>query len=120
MLVFARSEAGYVLQCETKPKSSRGGNSMSATLKKTNSFALSLLVLAVLLFGIVPSAMADVYGVILGTVTDPSGAVVPGAKVVLRNTGTGLARTAATNASGYYEFLAVPVGENYSVEVDAQ
>jgi len=63
---------------------------------------------------------ADVFGTILGTVTDTSGAVVPSAKVVLRNAGTGLARGAATDASGNYEFLAVPVGENYSVEVEAQ
>ena len=31
-------------------------------------------------------------GTILGTVTDPSGAVVAGAKVTVKNTGTGLER----------------------------
>jgi carboxypeptidase family protein len=62
---------------------------------------------------------ADVYGVILGTVTDPSGAVVPGAKVVLQNNHTGLKREAQTDAAGNYEFLAIPVGEDYAVVVEA-
>ena len=36
-------------------------------------------------------ARADVYGKIRGIVTDPSGAVIPKAKVVATNTGTGIA-----------------------------
>jgi len=43
-------------------------------------------------------------GRILGTVTDKSGAVVPGATVVVRNTATDVARTLSTSSSG--EFLA--------------
>ena len=38
-------------------------------------------------------------GTILGTVTDPSGAVVAGATVKVRNVDTGLERTTATSAS---------------------
>src|SRR5689334_17457255 len=41
-------------------------------------------------------------GTILGTVTDPSGAVVAGAKVVVRNVATGLERTTQTSADGSY------------------
>lgn len=69
---------------------------------------------------ITPRGMADVYGVVLGTVTDTSGAVIPGAKVVLRNSHTGLVRQAVTDSSGNYEFLVVPVGQGYSVEVQSQ
>jgi hypothetical protein len=79
--------------------------------------------LVALLATVLPVAMplrADVFGVILGTVVDTSGAVAPGAKVVLRNADTGLLREAATDASGNYEFLAVPVGENYVVEVSVE
>ena len=43
-------------------------------------------------------------GRILGTVTDKSGAVVPGATVVVKNTATDVTRTLATSSSG--EFLA--------------
>jgi len=62
---------------------------------------------------------ADVTGAILGVVTDPSGAAVPAAAVTLRNPNTGLERKATTDTTGSYEFLRVPVGENYSVEVTA-
>src|SRR5262249_28539875 len=41
-------------------------------------------------------------GNIVGTVTDPSGSVVPGATVKVTDVGTGLTRSATTNADGYY------------------
>ena len=53
-----------------------------------------------------------------GTVTDPSGAVMPGATVVVRNQGTGLERTMTTNNSGGFEFPALPVG-TYQIKVQA-
>jgi hypothetical protein len=40
--------------------------------------------------------------VLTGTVTDASGAVMPGVKVTITNSGTGVARTLETNASGAY------------------
>src|SRR6267142_2013343 len=63
---------------------------------------------------------AEVTAGILGTVTDPSGAAVANATVILKNAKTGLERRIQTNSSGGYEFLAVPVGENYSVRVEAR
>ncbi|MGH9446578.1 MAG: carboxypeptidase-like regulatory domain-containing protein, partial [Terriglobia bacterium] len=39
-----------------------------------------------------------------GTVTDPSGAVVPGAHVRLARTATGAVRSTITGADGLYEF----------------
>jgi Carboxypeptidase regulatory-like domain len=39
---------------------------------------------------------------ITGIATDPSGAVVQGAEVTVTNQATNLARTVATNASGFY------------------
>lgn len=78
-----------------------------------------LLAVAILtIFCIGRPLMADVTGTVLGTVTDPSGAAVAAAEVRLTNPSTGLARTAMSNDAGYYEFLAVPVGENYVVEVE--
>jgi Carboxypeptidase regulatory-like domain/TonB-dependent Receptor Plug Domain/TonB dependent receptor len=55
-------------------------------------------------------------GTILGTVTDPSGAVVAGAKVTVKNTGTGLARSTETSADGSYALPELPIG-TYSVTV---
>ncbi len=62
---------------------------------------------------------ADVNGRFLGTVSDPSGAAVPRAKVSLRNPETGLVRETVTDEAGSYEFLAVPVGDDYIIEVEA-
>lgn len=53
-------------------------------------------------------------GTILGTVTDPSGAVVAGATVKVRNVATGLERTTATSADGSYAVPELPIG-TYSV-----
>lgn len=57
-------------------------------------------------------------GSIVGTVTDPSGAVVSDAKVVITNSGTGQALSLTTNASGAYNSGAIAPG-NYKVEVSA-
>ncbi|HUE90166.1 MAG TPA: TonB-dependent receptor [Vicinamibacterales bacterium] len=43
-----------------------------------------------------------------GTVTDNTGAVMPGVTVTLRNMDTGLVRVSVTNESGRYHFPAVP------------
>ena len=42
------------------------------------------------------------YGSLVGTVTDQSGAVVPAAAVTVKNTNTGLTREATTDAQGFY------------------
>ena len=61
---------------------------------------------------------AQTTGVITGTVTDTSGAVVPRAKVLVRNTGTSEARELQTNESGVYVAYALPVG-TYDAEATA-
>ena len=57
-------------------------------------------------------------GVLLGTVTDTSGAVVAGARVVTRNVETNEVREFTTDSSGNYQFNALPAG-NYVVTVTA-
>jgi hypothetical protein len=47
---------------------------------------------------------------LLGTVTDPSGAVVAGAKVTIVNEGTATVTVLRTNASGGYNAPALPIG----------
>src|ERR1700758_987609 len=55
-------------------------------------------------------------GTILGTVTDPSGAVVAGARVTAKNTGTGLERSTTTSGDGSYSLPELPIG-TYDVTV---
>ncbi|HEX2662756.1 MAG TPA: carboxypeptidase-like regulatory domain-containing protein [Candidatus Acidoferrum sp.] len=42
------------------------------------------------------------YGTIIGTVTDPSGADVPDAKVAITNVEKGISETTTANSSGFY------------------
>ena len=49
-------------------------------------------------------------GTVLGYVTDPSGAILSGARVTIINEATGLTRTVTTNASGEYVIALLPVG----------
>ena len=56
-------------------------------------------------------------GSLSGRVTDQSGAVVPGASVVVQNLGTGVKLSAETNQAGLYRFPAVMPG-SYSITVN--
>jgi hypothetical protein len=56
-------------------------------------------------------------GTILGTVTDPNGALVAGAKVTVKNANTGLERSTTTDEAGNYTVAELPVGL-YEVRVD--
>jgi hypothetical protein len=55
-------------------------------------------------------------GSILGTVTDPSGAVIPGAQVVVTNRETGNQRNTVTTGSGLFYFTILPIGD-YDLKV---
>jgi outer membrane receptor protein involved in Fe transport len=56
-------------------------------------------------------------GTILGSVSDSSGASVPGATVTIKNLDTGLTRTVTTSDDGSYSAPELPIG-NYSVTVE--
>ena len=66
----------------------------------------------------VPAAAQLDRGTITGTVTDPSGAAVPGAHVLVRNAATGLKLTTSTNRVGQYTQTGLPVGD-YEMKFDA-
>jgi len=60
----------------------------------------------------------DVYGRIRGTVTDPSGAVIPGVPVTATNIATGIARTVKTGSDGSYELVNLLAPATYRVAVE--
>lgn len=78
-----------------------------------------LLILLALFPGLLFAQSGAINGQIEGLVTDPSGAVVPGAKVTVSNIETGFQRTATTDSDGLYRIPLLPLGA-YRVTVEAQ
>ncbi len=60
----------------------------------------------------------DATGRITGVVTDSSGALVPNAKVIARNTATNLSKETAADQNGFYQILLLPIGK-YRVQAEA-
>src|SRR5207244_2614744 len=58
----------------------------------------------------------SVLGNISGTVTDAQNAVIPGAKVVIKNNDTNLTISGVAKSDGLYQFTNLPIG-NYTVTV---
>ena len=84
---------------------------------KSIKVGLVSVVTAFVLGGLPLGAQQNV-GRILGSVSDPTGAIVPTAKVEVTNTATDLKLEMLTNASGAYNFPDLPIG-NYSMRVSA-
>ena len=63
-----------------------------------------------------PVAAQVTTGSISGTVTDTTGAIIPGANVTIRNVGTDLRRTIVTSAAGLYTAADLEVGQ-YDITV---
>jgi hypothetical protein len=61
----------------------------------------------------------SLFGTILGTVTDNTQAVIPGAEVRIRNTATNAARIVFTDGSGNFQAPTLPVGV-YEIAVEAR
>jgi len=77
---------------------------------------MRVLMLAFVVLAAATLAAQTFRGTILGTVMDPSGAVVSGAKVAARNVATGLERATQTSADGSYSIPELPIG-TYTVTV---
>ncbi|HTC48336.1 MAG TPA: carboxypeptidase regulatory-like domain-containing protein [Candidatus Aquilonibacter sp.] len=89
---------------------------------KKRAFGFSIFLIALgLMCGMVvwtPYVHADnLYASIRGTVVDPSGAVVPDAKLTATNIATGLSYSTASSKDGLFAFLQLPIGD-YSVKVE--
>jgi outer membrane receptor protein involved in Fe transport len=95
------------LQCAAQTK--------APGMRALSTFAL---ILALLTFGAITAFPQAETGQILGTVTDPSGASIPGAKVTVKSIATGAERSATTDGSGNFTFPNL-LPDTYDVSVSA-
>src|SRR5450631_493645 len=105
--------------CKRSSMQIRGGLMTStrqiAVVTKTLSAAAMLLVLILL----APTSFSQqLTGTLSATVTDSGGAVVPNAKITMKNDASGDVRTTVSNGSGYFSITAVQPG-SYSVNIEA-
>lgn len=70
---------------------------------------MAVFIIAVTIIG-TGTLFAQAVGKILGTVTDSTGAVVPGATVTARNQGTDVTREVVTDQTGHYVLPLLPIG----------
>jgi outer membrane receptor protein involved in Fe transport len=75
-------------------------------------FAVLALLVAIPLLAVAQVTTAT----LVGTITDPGGAIMPGAQITARNIDTGLTRTVTSGEDGSYRIEFLPVG-NYALEV---
>ncbi len=88
---------------------------------KTHIRRLWFLVLSlVVLIGVanVPASAQVLYGSLIGTVEDQSGAIVPNAKISITNKATGFSRDTVTDDGGRYSAVSIP-GGTYVVKATA-
>lgn len=89
-------------------------------LKRANQFFYGVALLVILTASTCSFLSAQVStGDVLGTVTDSSGAAVPGAKVHIENTGTHIVRETTSGDNGAYTFTQLQPG-TYSLSATAQ
>ena len=77
---------------------------------------LFAVLIGVLLCGAVAYAQVNATGVLLGTVSDKTGAVVPNANVKITEKETGASREVKSSDAGQYRFDLLPAG-TYTVSV---
>ena len=79
--------------------------------------ALGSALFGILLFAANAQAQ-NIFGSIVGTVSDSSGAVLPGAAVTVTNNGTGEKREVTADGQGNYQVLSLPRGQ-YKIDIDS-
>src|SRR6185503_706830 len=95
--------------------SANESTSKEVTMSRSPKYFIGFTVIC-LLFA-VPFAAAQDRGTITGTVTDSSGAAVPGASVILRHPDTGLSQSTVSGGEGGFSFIYLSAGK-YTVTVE--
>lgn len=94
---------------------------MNVFQSKASAIAGKLLLFAIVLSLGVTAALAQTQSTaadLVGTVTDPNGAVVAGANVTAKSTATGISRTVTSGADGSFQIIGLPPGD-YEITSEA-
>jgi hypothetical protein len=94
---------------------------MNGVSSRVTGFVGKLSLLALILAAGVSAALGQAQANaadLTGTVVDPNGAVIAGASVKARNTGTGIERTTTSSDDGTFKLIGLPPGE-YEVTAEA-
>jgi hypothetical protein len=83
------------------------------------TFALSMFLICLLIGIATPVSAQPGRGSVSGLVTDSTGAIIPGAKVVLQSQGTGAKLATITSSAGLYSFVSLSPG-SYELTVSAK
>src|ERR1700689_3046965 len=86
---------------------------------KSMRSAKTLTLVLITLLASLNAAGQQITGSLRGTVSDPSGAIVPAATVAAKQVETGLTRVAITDRQGEYVLVELPIG-HYQLEIHAQ
>jgi hypothetical protein len=70
--------------------------------RNTRSGLIFALIFTLVFLAPIPMYSQVVGGTLLGTITDPTGAAIPGARLVIKNVATGVTTTVTTNSQGIY------------------
>lgn len=88
-----------------------------AVAKRQCAFAVGIATLLIALLS-QPAFAQATSATIFGSITDASGAAVPGAQVTATNIDTNFSRSATTGSDGRYQLVFLPIG-TYKVEANA-
>src|SRR5437899_11561026 len=87
-------------------------------MKKQTTLGLIVVLCLALVFGASTSLGQAVYGSIIGTVTDPQGNAVSGAKVTVTDVTKGTSEETITNESGNYSVIHL-IQDTYQIKIEA-
>ena len=82
---------------------------------RSKQFLTALALFTVLVFLSLPQAFAQQLAAVTGTVTDPTGAAIPGVAVTIRSSSTGVTYKTVTNGAGVYTLSDVKPGPGYII-----
>ncbi len=99
----------------------QGRSESVCVARKAHAFFLrgrTCFLLAAILFSLALTSWAQDQATLVGTVTDPSGAAIPGAKVTVTKPDVSFTRDLVTNSAGEYTAARIPIGD-YVITAEA-